>query len=342
MQMKEKQLPKTSHGLGVGTFCFLFVALFVLTHLYVLWGTPTDPKASNKVIEIKSGLGIKQVSSLLWAQGIIRHPRLFVTFARLQGQAEHIKAGEYSLSAALAPRQVLDILVSGRAVLHKVTIPEGYTLVQIAQLLAEKKLVDPEAFIAAAHDPDLIRSLDIKASSLEGYLFPDTYYFAKGTSPKSIIKTMLAQFKKKITPQMIKRAKALGYTLHQIITLASLIEKEVKVDEERPLISAVYHNRLKANIRLQCDPTVIYALPNFDGNLTREHLKIDSPYNTYRYAGLPPGPIANPGLASILAALYPKKVNYRYFVSRNDGTHVFSATLKEHNRAVYKYQKHKR
>ena len=196
--------------------------------------------------------------------------------------------------------------------------------------------------MAAAHDPELIKRWKIPNDSLEGYLFPDTYYFHKGASALDVAGSMLEQFKHNISPEWRERADALGFSMHQIITLASLIEKEAGVATERPIISAVYHNRLRNNIRLQCDPTVIYAIPNFDGNLTRKHLRLDSPYNTYRYRGLPPGPIANPGRASIEAALYPADVDYQYFVSRNDGTHQFSTTLRQHNNAVIKYQKRRR
>ncbi len=323
-------------------FGLMCLAIMGLSHSYVLLHIPASNNAPDKLIEIKRGLGIKQVSGLLQKQGIIKYPLLFTAWARLTGVDQRIKAGEYTLSASLSPTGILAILESGKTTLHKVTIPEGYTIKQIADILAGAGLVGKAEFIAAAHDPGLIKRWNIPNDSLEGYLFPDTYYFPKGIDAFNVATSMLEQFKHNISPQWTARAKALGFSLHQIITLASLIEKEAGVAAERPIVSAVYHNRLKSNIRLQCDPTVIYAIPNFDGNLTRKHLKLDSPYNTYRYRGLPPGPIANPGRASIEAALYPADVDYQYFVSRNDGTHQFSTTLRQHNNAVIKYQKRRR
>lgn len=329
---------KTRHELIV--FALLFLVAAALSHGYVLIHTPTLAGAPDKQLEISRGMGIKQISSLLKEHGIIKHPFLFTSWARLTGSGQRVKAGEYSLGASLSPADILAILERGKTLLHKVTIPEGYSIKQIAGVLAAYRLMDRDEFIAAAHDPELIRQWDIPSDRLEGYLFPDTYHFPKGVSAKGILNTMLTQFERNFPAKWRERATEMGFSLHQIITLASLIEKEVGADAERPVISAVYHNRLKANIRLQCDPTVIYAIPNFDGNLTREHLRyLDSPYNTYLYRGLPPGPIANPGSASIEAALYPDDVNYLYFVSRNDGTHKFSTTLRQHNVAVRKYQK---
>jgi UPF0755 protein len=329
-------------GREVILFGLLCLAIAGLTHGYVLLHAPTAQKAPEKLVEISRGMGIKQISTLLKRQEIIKYPLLFSTWARLTGVDQRIKAGEYSLSASLPPVDILALLEKGEIVLHKATIPEGSNIRQIAQILAAKGLVDEAEFIAAAHDQELIKRRNIPTDSLEGYLFPDTYHFQKGVSAKAVVRTMLEQFDRNVPAQWRRRIEEMGFTLHQMVTLASLIEKEVGVDDERALISAVYHNRLKANIRLQCDPTVIYAVPDFDGNLTRKHLKLDSPYNTYRYRGLPPGPIANPGRASIEAAMNPADVDYVYFVSRNDGTHQFSTTLKEHNRAVFKYQKRRR
>ena len=250
-----------------------------------------------------------------------------------------IKAGEYQLTSRMNMLHLLDTLQQGKVLCHKVTIPEGYVIRQTAELLAGQDLVNKEKFIKAAGDQKLAKEFGLQADTLEGYLYPDTYYFSKGLSEKSIITTMVERFKSIIQPEWKKRCRKMGFTLHQIVTLASLIEKETYKKEEKPIISAVYHNRLQDGIRLQCDPTVIYTLENFNGNLTKKDLLIDSPYNTYRQYGLPPGPIANPGEESIRAALYPAEKDYRYFVSKNNGSHQFSRTLKEHNRAVFKYQK---
>lgn len=200
-------------------------------------------------------------------------------------------------------------------------------------------MANARKFIQQTRDRSLIDSLDIPGENLEGYLFPETYHFDKNTDERAIVKTMVDTFKRRaLKPEYLDRARELGFSFHKIITLASLIEKETGREDERELISAVFHNRLRKNMRLQCDPTVIYALKNFDGNLRKKDLGIDSPYNTYRYAGLPPGPIANPGLESIRAALYPASANYIYFVSKQNGSHEFSSALADHNRAVRKYQ----
>ena len=205
--------------------------------------------------------------------------------------------------------------------------------------MAGEELANEKEFLLLAKDPAFIQALELDVRSLEGYLFPTTYRFAKYSKPENMIRTMVAFMSKAVTPERRARAAELGMSVHEVLTLASVIEKETGAAEERRLISAVFHNRLRRKIPLQSDPTVIYALEGFDGNLRKRDLGVDSPYNTYRVRGLPPGPIANPGLESILAALYPAKASYLYFVSRNDGTHHFSSTLAEHNRAVDKYQR---
>ncbi len=323
-------------------FLSLYGLIAVLSHSYVLLHTSGNNNAPIKLIQIERGMNIGEISQFLAEQKIITQPLLFTDFARLLGKDQQIKAGEYNLSASFSPEEILGLLVEGKSVLYKLTIPEGYTTKQIAQLVEKAGLAEKDEFIKAIHDRQLIDKWNIQGDSLEGYLFPDTYNLPKMLQAKDIANLMVRHFFAHISRAWYKRIDEMGFGLHEIITLASLIEKEAGVDSERALVSAVYHNRLKKNIRLQCDPTVIYTIPDFDGNLTREHLKYDSPYNTYRYKGLPPGPIANPGQASIYAALYPEKVDYQYFVSRNDGTHKFSVTLKEHNRAVYKYQKRRK
>jgi UPF0755 protein len=207
--------------------------------------------------------------------------------------------------------------------------------------LAEYKLIDEVEFINLSADENFIDSLDIKGDSIEGYLFPETYLFDRSMSTRQIMKIMVGQFWKKVTPEMRKRANDLGFNMQQFITLASIIGKESGNSEEKPLISAVFHNRLRKKMKLQSDPTAVYDLENFDGRVKRQHLKRNSPYNTYVISGLPPGPITNPGIDSLNAALYPAKVNYLYFVSKHDGTHYFSATLDMHNRAINHYRQNR-
>jgi len=258
----------------------------------------------------------------------------------LRRAESRLKAGEYKLSPCMNLIKVLGILEQGRVLEHPFTIPEGYTIAQIARVLAELGLADEERFLKLAYDQKFISKLGIRTISLEGYLFHDTYRISKGNKEEEIIELMVGQFNKTITQNDRKRAAELGFSMHQIVTLASIIEKETSAPGERSLISAVFHNRLKRKLPLQSDPTVIYALgKDFDGNLTKKDLMTESPYNTYLYPGLPPGPIANSGRAAIHAALYPAEVDYLYFVSKNDGTHKFSTTHKEHIRAVRKYQR---
>jgi UPF0755 protein len=242
------------------------------------------------------------------------------------------------LSAAMPPRQILAIMVKGEVKLHKLTIPEGYNAYQIAELVSQAGYGAQDEFDKIVSDAALVRKLGLEAETLEGYLFPDTYFFPKDVTMEKIISTMVQRFWSIFKPEWQDRTKSLGFSVHQVVTLASIIEKETGAAFERPRISSVFHNRLRKKMRLESDPTVIYGIIDFDGNLTRKHLKTRTPYNTYKIRGLPVGPIANPGRASLEAALFPEKTAYIYFVSKKDTTHYFSTNLKEHNRAVRKYQ----
>ena len=219
------------------------------------------------------------------------------------------------------------------------TIPEGYTFRQIVTLLAEKGLGSPESFFCLNTDPNFLEKWGLPPQGMEGYLFPDTYYFSRFASAEELLDQMISRFYSIFKPEMYRQADSADFSVHEVVTLASLIEKETGTAPERSLVSAVFHNRLKKGIPLQCDPTVIYGIENFDGNLTRQHLRTLTPYNTYLIQGLPLGPIANPGLNSLLAALQPAHENYLYFVAKGDGSHQFSSDLNSHNRAVQQYQK---
>jgi peptidoglycan lytic transglycosylase G len=293
---------------------------------------------SEKKFTVMAGQHFKMIAVQLEEAGIIRDSRRFKLFARFKGYDKRIKAGEYRLSSALSPKQVLEIMVSGKVALYKLTIPEGYNLVQIAGIVSKMGFTDTAVFIRSATDPEIAKSLGVAAISLEGYLFPDTYHFPKGLPLDEIMGTMVNRFQEIFSTKWQERTRQMGMNRHQVVTLASIIEKETGAAFERPLIASVFHNRLTKDMRLSSDPTVIYGIKNFDGNLTRRHLKTATPYNTYLNKGLPPGPIANPGVASLEAALYPAETDYLYFVSKKDGTHHFSTSLKEHNRAVRKYQ----
>jgi UPF0755 protein len=292
-------------------------------------------------VEIPQGAGVIGVARRLADAGVIEDPRIFRLAVWQRGAERALKAGEYRFSHPMSPRRVVDMLARGDVYLQPITFPEGLAIDEMAAIFAQQGFGGADEFIEAAANPSLIADLDHAASDLEGYLFPDTYQLPRRAPASDLVKTMVARFRSIATEEAVSRASARGLSVRQWVTLASLVEKETGKDEERPLVAAVYANRTRIGMGLQCDPTVIYALKRagrWDGNLTRENLQIDSPYNTYRYAGLPPGPIASAGRASLEAALAPADVDYLYFVSRNDGSHVFARTLAEHNQNVRRFQ----
>lgn len=322
-----------------GFWVFLALTWIIIGVFYYQGSRPASEDSETKVFEVQPGMTLKQVAVALSRQGLIRSASAFQAIAYIQSKQKQVMVGEFSLSPSMLPAEIMLRITSGKTVLYPVTIPEGYRITEVAALLHSQGLADPEIFIRETRDENLIRSLGIPTDNLEGYLFPETYHFSKSTPETKIVKKMVDTFKEQISKsQLLKRAKESPLSWHEIITLASLIEKETGLDSERKIISSVFHNRLRKNMRLQTDPTVIYAIEKFDGNIRKRDLKIDSPYNTYRYKGLPPGPIANPGIKSIVAAISPVQSDHLYFVSRKDGSHHFSSTLIEHNRAVQKYQ----
>ena len=321
--------------LAVTGLLFIVVKAFVFLYLPP---SPRDQAPVEKILEIPDGATLRQTARLLFQNGLIESIESFVTIGKLVALEKHIIPGEYKLHTHMLPLEVIERLKTGKVIQVRITIPEGYSMAQIADLAEERRLAKAEDFLRRAKDPEFIRTLGYELETLEGYLYPDSYAFSRRAGVDAILTTLVRTFGSVYTEEMKERAEAIGMTQHEVVTLAAIIEKETSDEAERGLISAVFHNRIRQNMRLQSDPTVIYAVPRFDGNLTRRHLKIRSPYNTYRVKGLPPGPITNPGKAALLAALYPVPVDYLYFVSKNDGTHYFSKTLAEHNRAVQKYQ----
>ena len=318
---------------------FLFIgAAGVYLNIVGYAQKPPNTAPVEQAVIVQSGQGFKALSTLLYQKGMILHPVKFRLFARIKGYDKRIKAGEYMLSSAMTPKKILETMVDGKVYLHRLTIPEGYNLRQIAQAVESAGLASEADFLKAATDPDLVHAKEIDAQTFEGYLFPDTYYFPRGVTSENIISTMVKRFWSVFKPEWEEQTKTLGLTIPQVITLASIIEKETAVADERPIISSVFHNRLKRNMRLESDPTVIYGIEDYNGNITRKDLESPTRYNTYTMKGLPPGPISNTGVKAIEAALYPADTKFLYFVSRNDRTHHFSTNFKDHNRAVRKYQ----
>jgi len=318
---------------------FWVVTFLVLSSLSLIsyWMIPVEPSSAVS-IQIESGMSLSQVARKLEQKGVIRSATALKLLARLRHQSNDIHAGHYLFVAPADPAEILARLVSGDVELASLTIPEGFDLKQIAERVEEQHLGESDRFLRLCNDPQLIASLEISAASLEGYLFPETYRFTPGLDEKELIRMMVQQLREALDKTLLKDAEKLGLDRHQLLTLASIIEKETGQASEMPIISSVFHNRLKRRIPLQTDPTVIYGVKNFDGNLTRKHLTTATPYNTYMIRGLPPGPIASPGLAALQAAAHPAETSYLYFVSWGDGYYQFFVILKEHNQAVRRYQ----
>lgn len=316
--------------------CFLII-VFLVMGLGLFYLSPAEKGGADQVIIVKEGLSLTEVARELERRKIITNKTLFMLWARLMGYSRKIKAGEYRLSPDMSPIGILEKLTRGAIITHPVTIPEGFTREQIAGLLKLEGLVSKKEFLSLTEDPAILKQYGVPGPTLEGYLYPDTYQFARGISAETAIDAMVQQFWQMAGPWG-ERAREVGMNMNEVVILASIVEKETGRPQERPAIASVFSNRLKRGMRLESDPTVIYGLKDFDGNLTRKDLSTPTPYNTYVIRGLPPGPIANPGLEAIKAVLYPAKSEYLYFVSKNDGTHYFSRTLSEHNKAVQNYQ----
>jgi UPF0755 protein len=296
----------------------------------------------EQFVEIPPGSGSQGIGRALARAGVVRDEWTFRLAVYLTGTARELKAGEYRFAGPASAKDVARRLARGDVYLRPVTFPEGLTIKEMARVFESRALGRAQDFIAAAGDPGPIRDVDSVATDLEGYLFPETYNLPRSAKASTLVRQMAARFLAVVDEPMRQEAQAQGRTIREVVTLASLVEEETARPDERPIVAAVYLNRLRIGMGLQCDPTVIYALERagkYTGNLRKEDLRFDSPYNTYRYAGLPPGPIAAPGKASIEAVLRPAQVDYLYFVSRNDGSHVFATTLAEHNRNVKEWQK---
>ncbi len=311
------------------------VALGVKAAFFLLHPVAPQPPV---VLTVPAGTPFTEVARLLEREGVISDARALKLLVRLRGDATRIKAGEYAFSEAAPPGDILDRLIKGDVQQHRFTIPEGFNLQEIAARLGAEGRGDGARFLRLASDPEFCRKLGITAATLEGYLFPETYTVVAGMPEERLLRSMVEQFKSRLAPRITEGGQKLNLNVHQLVTLASIIQKEAGNLSEMPLIASVFHNRLKRGIPLQADPTVIYGIDDFDGNLTRKHLQTTTPYNTYRISGLPAGPIANPGQEALEAAAFPATTGYFYFVAKGDGTHAFSKTLSEHNALVRRYQ----
>jgi UPF0755 protein len=311
------------------------VLLLVLLAPTLLWWYLSRPTGLATPLEIKiaPGMSANDIGALLREKGLVRSAAVFAWTARLYGQSADLEAGVYLLNGTLTTPQILRELLKAPLQLRRVTIPEGLASPQIAQLLQANALADSARFVELVRDPGFTRKLGLEAPSLEGYLFPQTYMFNRTTTEEEIIRSMVEEFDKVFTGPFYTRLDSLKLTRHQAITLASIVEREAVVQQERPLIAGVFLSRLERGMNLESCPTVEYALGYHKEHLDNEDLQVDSPYNTYMYPGLPPGPIGNPGQAAIQATLFPVRTEYLYFVARGDGTHVFSRTNDQHEAA---------
>ena len=333
------------------TFALVFIAIFVLVigggvlAATVLWTRVGEPfkgySTAETFVEIPQGATAAEIRRRLIDAGVVADEYTFRAALWWSGEARNLQAGEYRFAEPMSPVAVIQKIGRGDIYTRRITFPEGLTIAEMAKVYESRGFGSAQSFIDAARDASKIKELDPEAPDLEGYLFPETYALPRGVPASRLVGQMVDRFLDTYTGSMRQSAAAQGLTTRQVVALASLVEKETAQAQEHPLVAAVYRNRMRLNMPMQADPTVIYALQKsgrYDGNLRREDLQYDSPYNTYRYPGLPPGPIASPGKAALEAALAPADVPYLYFVSRNDGTHVFAQTLAQHNANVYEHQ----
>jgi len=316
------------------------VCLGVAAYAGARWAlAPAATDAPDVLFVVEPGQPLAAIARNLEAAGLVRRAEGVELLARFRALASQLRSGEYRLNAAMPPGEILARIARGQVETYPVVLPEGLRATEIGRRLESAGLVDASEFLAVVFDPAVPAELGVEGESLEGYLFPETYRMPKGLPAKEVARVLVDQFLeqwRKIAPLAARH----DYSMRDVVTLASIVEKETGAPEERPLIASVFHNRLDRNMRLESDPTTIYGIPDFDGNLRRRDLEDGgNPYNTYRIQGLPPGPIANPGAEALRAVVEPADSNYLYFVSKNDGTHTFSRTYSEHVNAVNRYQR---
>jgi UPF0755 protein len=320
----------------------LVILAFILTGIALVRyaDSPVSGSDTAQIVDIPKGAGFFRITEILHDADLIGNRPFFWVLAIGKGVRKQIRAGEYEFAGTLSPLQILDKLVRGDIKSYAVLLPEDITVADAAKRLLADKLITEKEFMTLATDKAFLASLGIEGDSLEGYLFPETYQLDRSMTTREVIRIIVRQFWKEVTPEMRKRAEQMGMSVNAWVTLASLIGRESGNGEEKPVISAVFHNRLARKMKLQSDPTAVYRLEDASPGkaVRKKDLQANTPHNTYFITGLPPGPIANPGIDSLRAALYPAKVDYLYFVSKNDGSHEFSASLAAHQRAVVKYQ----
>ncbi len=310
-----------------------FIIWSAAPFFYLSFSTFNLPECEDHYIKLPAGATLKDATTTLEKEGIIEHPYIFMILVILMGGENSLIAGTYCFEGETSLHRIADIMIRGRVAYKQVTIPEGLNFTSIADILSESIECSREEIMKLEEDTELLAYLDLGTGSLEGFLFPDTYHIPVDITPAEFLMAMIRRYKEVFNDTLKERTETLEFSEVEIVTLASIIEKETKLDSERKIISGVFHNRLKKGIPLEADPTVRYALEKYTGRILYKDLEVDSPYNTYKYKDLPPGPICSPGEASIRAALYPDDVDYLYFVAAGDGTHIFTRTLARHNQA---------
>jgi len=322
----------------------LFVAVLCFAGWFLQFAThpATGNKSESEAVVVPTGASVKEINSILARSGLVKDDVRFLVLARYLGLAAKLQAGEFALHRGQTPQELLKELATAKPIQHAVIIREGLNVVEIAKVFADGGWCDSEEYIRLAEDPVFLKSLGLGSyKNLEGYLYPDTYYLTrKGQTTADLIRMQVKHFF--TVWKEIKAVAPLDLSSYEVLILASMVEKETAKTEERPLIAGVFFNRLRKGMRMQSDPTVVYGVENYSGKITRKHLRTPTPYNTYTLKRLPVGPISNPGKAALMAVLHPTKSDFYYFVSQNDGSHKFSSTLREHNRAVNKYQRSKK
>ena len=329
---------KTKILVGILVLSVSLLITFVLSAIY--W--PQNNKHSYSKIKIETGSSLNTISQILYSEGIISNKNMFKIAVKILGKEKKIPVGKFSLVNASSNYEIIDQLVNGVPEIIKVRILEGWDLKRIAKYLEQKMEFDSTNFITLANNKEILNKYNINAESAEGYLYPDTYFFFNGDNPKHVLQHLISKHQTLWTPALKRRAELMNMTKHEVVTLASIIEGEAIYDSERAKISGVYHNRLKKGMKLQADPTIQYIIPDSPRRLLHRDLKIESPYNTYLNYGLPPGPINSPGESSIVAALYPEKNDFIFFVATGGGYHTFTTNERDHNKARKKLQRMRR